>query len=113
MPSKSGCVDILGDKEPLSGNTYDLILVLLFIRALCIFVSGYLSWPLEKWTYNGLKMIVSNCWIRIVLLNVYLLCLLQGYVVISGDYDGDIKVFIKEGKVNNNLVYLTKLFFDC
>ena len=23
-----------------------------------------------------------------------------GYVVISGDYDGDIKVFIKEGKVN-------------
>jgi hypothetical protein len=24
---------------------------------------------------------------------------LTGYVVISGDYDGDIKVFIKEGKV--------------
>ena len=25
---------------------------------------------------------------------------LTGYVVISGDYDGDIKVFIKEGKVS-------------
>ena len=25
--------------------------------------------------------------------------MLPGYVVISGDYDGDIKVFIKEGKV--------------
>ena len=28
---------------------------------------------------------------------------LTGYVVISGDYDGDIKVFIKEGKVENVL----------
>lgn len=27
--------------------------------------------------------------------------MLSGYVVISGDYDGDIKVFIKEGKVIN------------
>jgi hypothetical protein len=26
---------------------------------------------------------------------------LTGYVVISGDYDGDIKVFIKEGKVGS------------
>lgn len=25
---------------------------------------------------------------------------LSGYVVISGDYDGEIKVFIKEGKVS-------------
>jgi len=28
---------------------------------------------------------------------------LSGYVVISGDYDGDIKVFIKEGKKKNSL----------
>lgn len=45
-----------------------------------------------------------NGWIKNVLLNVYLFCLYLGYVVISGDYDGDIKVFIKEGKVNIDLV---------
>jgi len=28
---------------------------------------------------------------------------LTGYVVISGDYDGDIKVFIKEGKKQTSL----------
>ena len=39
---------------------------------------------------------------------------LTGYAVISGDYDGDIKVFIKEGKVgktNTNMLLARKTSF--